>query len=186
MRIIEPGEFISAFNTVSERRLTEITDTWENSTKFTALMLNDKDSVCHQVASLLNLHYFREYWTIDAIFYEEKDEKHFSSTSTFAKHISVALEHENTGIYAHSEMNKLTMLNAPLKILVTYIARRSYASKLREFAEIAQQADIFQDFDVRNKIILVLGYRDTGALEWHYYQFDGKQFYLVQKDRIGS
>ena len=134
----------------------------------------------------MRLHYFREYWTVDAIFYEEKDEKYFPSTSTFAKHISVALEHKNTGIYAHSEMNKLSMLNAPLKILVTYIAKRSCASKLQEFSEIARQADVFQDFDVRSKILLVLGYYDTDTLEWHYYQFDGKQFCLVQENKIGD
>ncbi len=64
------------------------------------------------------------------MFYEERGTDHIGNHATYAKWISVALEHENTGAHSHETINKLQLFNAPLKVLITYAAEGTETDSL--------------------------------------------------------
>ena len=147
--IIIPEQFREKFIHVVSRYEKEIANLWYNSPeKYTSLMLGEKNSggLFREVADELHLNYYQEYWTLDAVFYESKDIEYFPENSVFANYLSVVLEHENYIATTYEEMNKLTIFNSPLKVLVTYPNKENEIDKyLSEYAEILQSADIFSE-----------------------------------------
>lgn len=83
---------------------------------FTHLML---DKVLHETCRRLELTDMQEYWNTDAIFYTQKDDK-FGPKAAYAEYIAVAVEVENDFKASHQEINHLSTLNTPLKVLITY------------------------------------------------------------------
>ena len=73
-----------------------------------------------EIARELGMNCSHEYYTVDAILYNERDDGNFRNPRcAYAKYISVAIEIENNCTDAHVEMNKLQLLNAPLTVLIT-------------------------------------------------------------------
>ena len=56
------------------------------------------------------------------MFYEERGRDNAGKFTTYAKWISVALEHAIRPSHTHEEINKLQVFNSPLKVLITYAA----------------------------------------------------------------
>lgn len=93
----------------------------------------------------------KDYYWLDAIFYEEKDEVNFSD-GILAKYISVAIEHENNASNAHEEMNKLQIYNAPLRVLIVYTQPGKETDEVRaRFGKIVRDADFFNDSATRRR-----------------------------------
>jgi hypothetical protein len=78
---------------------------------------------------------------------------------TYGTCISVALEHENDPTYTHVEMNKLQIVNAPLKVLIAYPNSRSHGDKMLEgYREIVSAADIFNDISTSRPQLVRFGF----------------------------
>src|SRR5437867_3737333 len=87
-------------------------------TKYTTLI---RERVSPSNGSRICLHaYSSDYYTLDCVYYEQKDTKHFPVESTYVCYLAVALEHQNFPASSRAEMNKLQLFNSPLKVLVTY------------------------------------------------------------------
>jgi hypothetical protein len=168
--IITPSAFKSAFLSVvmarSERMLAE----WRNPTD---AMLSPQGGILQEMAKRLHRKYFREYWKLDAIFYEKKDELYFSQDATFAENISVAIEHENPATYTHIEMNKLGLFNTPLGVLITYPGRNA-GKLLEQYADILKRSDLFGDFGKKRRKMVVFGKQANRKIQWSFYLFDGR------------
>ena len=70
----------------------------------------------------------KEYYTLDGMLYEERGTDETGKYATYANWISVAIEHENDSSRPQETMNKLQLLNAPLKVLITYAALGAVAT----------------------------------------------------------
>lgn len=156
MRIVSPLELRQAFQTVTERVEAELLQHWTNGKQYTSLM---RSRVLPATARELDLQGYceKDYYWLDAIFYEEKDTVHFPDGQTYAKYVAVALEHENQPGTTAIEMNKLQLFNTPLKVLITYAAGVQSEALLARYARVVAEADVFSAFTTERKQLVVFG-----------------------------
>ncbi len=121
----------------------------------------------------------KEYCTLDGIFYEQRGTDGFGHHTTYAKWISVALEHENIGSKSHESMNKLQLFNAPLKVLISYAAPGTDTdSLLHQYEMILTASDVFNDFAGLRQQLVILGTPKT-VREWRFYAYESDGFVLM-------
>jgi hypothetical protein len=187
MRIISPEDFARTFNSVVVSREREIMRFWDapDAKGYTSLLLNRVNGIFLQVCERLGLKYANPWWTIDAIFYESADVENFPVAWSMAKHICVAIEHENNVARSHYEINKLSLFNAPLKVLVSYPSgdggRHEESTVLTRYAKILHDADIFGDFGSNRRQLVIFGSRDGkgGDPVWRYHAYTGREFRVL-------
>ena len=88
---------------------------WNNDGQFTEVW---KKEIYGKIAANLGMEYSKEYWLIDAGFFKNKESLILKKKR--GDFLYVALEHENMSANSYEEMNKLSILNVPLKVLITY------------------------------------------------------------------
>jgi hypothetical protein len=175
---ITPREFRNAFAAVmkSER------DGFRTAIGFETKSYNYfmRSNIYPKIAKHLGLLAWRKnYHTLDGMFYEERGTDHVGNHATYAKWISVALEHENTGGHSYETMNKLQLFNTPLKVLITYAAEGTDAdSLLRKYERIMAAADVFNDFATLRQQLVILGTPKTVG-EWRFYAYECDGFVLM-------
>jgi hypothetical protein len=121
----------------------------------------------------------KEYYALDAMFYEERGRDNFGKYTAYAKWISVALEHAIKPTKTHEEINKLQMYNAPLKVLITYAAEGAESdSLLRKYEEVINESDLFGDIATLRQQLVIIGTPRT-LREWHFYVYESDGFVLM-------
>ena len=121
----------------------------------------------------------KNYYTLEAMFYEERGRDDAGKFTTYAKWISVALEHAIKPGRTHEEINKLQVFNAPLKVLITYAAEGAETGELlRKYQTIIGDSDIFSDIATRRKQLLIVGTPQT-MRAWHFYVYESDGFVLM-------
>jgi hypothetical protein len=139
-----------------------------------------RTSIFPKIAKHLGLlSWKKEYYTLDGMFYEERGTDHYGNSTTYAKWICVALEHENVCSKSHEAMNKLQLFNAPLKVLITYAAEGADSeSLLRKYERIMSASDVFNDFASLRQQLVILGTPKT-VREWRFYAYESDGFVLM-------
>ena len=157
-KIVSPEEFRNAFLAVAASRTSAVEAAFYSGPALTQLALNEKNGLLATVATELGLQYCREYYGIDFVMCERADEEHFRPAKGWwiAQQLTIAVEHENRIWGAGQEMNKLAMLNAPLKVLITYPWKEDVGDYLGTYATIVKNADVFGDFTSRRKHLTLL------------------------------
>jgi hypothetical protein len=118
----------------------------------------------------------REYYTLDGAFYEQRETEHVRPNAAYAKWICVALEHETDVHNSYKEMNKLQLLNVPLKVLITYASEGFETDLLlRNYQRILRAADVYEDFATTRRQLLILGTPKT-ARDWHFFAYESDGF----------
>lgn len=170
MIIITPEQFKKALLKVLEPSGSTLISIWYgHGPEFTKTMRKFFDEVANNLK--LNI-YNRDYYTLDAIFYEEKDTEHFSPATTYAKYIAIALEHENALDTSVIEINKLQLFNAPLKVLITYVLKETQKSDyLKTYSAIIKEADIFGDISTQKKQLVIFGFRYNNEVKWSFHVY---------------
>ena len=178
MTRVTPREFRNAFVAVmkSER------DGFRTAVGFETKSYNYfmRSNIFPKIAKHLGLLSWRkEYHTLDGMFYEERGMDFAGNHATYAKWISVALEHENTGANSSETMNKLQLFNAPLKVLINYAAEGVETdSLLRKYERIMSAADVFDDFATLRQQLVILGTPKT-VENWRFYAYESDGFVLM-------
>ena len=178
MTRVTPREFRNAFVAVmkSER------DGFRTAVGFETKSYNYfmRSNIFPKIAKHLGLLSWRkEYHTLDGMFYEERGTDFAGNHATYAKWISVALEHENTGANSSETMNKLQLFNAPLKVLINYAAEGVETdSLLRKYEKIMSAADVFDDFATLRQQLVILGTPKT-VENWRFYAYESDGFVLM-------
>ena len=170
-------KFQKIYLEVVEPNTDKIISVWNNSKNFTQIMVNGNNSIIRQIADKLHLKCKTEYWSIDAVLYEKTHDQYYNKNSIFAQYLNIAIEHENNANTAHEEINKLSLFNAPLKVLITYSNILSRTERLLgDFADIIKKADIFSDFSSLKKQLVIIGYIKRKKLNWDFYIYKDKGF----------
>lgn len=175
MMIISPEQFKRAFLEALPEVEEAIASCWTGSqAEFTEAIR----ALWPRIAVRLGLSIYNgDYYTLDAIFYEDKDLVHFKEPMTYAKYIAVAFEHENRLPSTAIEMNKLQIINSPLKVLVTYAGdERTKDRYLSMYADIVGDADVFGDFSTLRKQLVVFGACDGTRTEWSFHVYRNGAF----------
>lgn len=153
---------------------------WKCDKEYSNLFLgnNNLGGFVHKLAEKLNLNLYREYWSIDCVMFEHKDLRFFPSNSCYAKNLSLVLEHENNIKTSHAELNKLTIINSPLRVIVTYPfgAQDKY---LEDYLRILKDADTYNDFSDKRKILIIFGEFKDEDLSWQFYKYYQDKFVKV-------
>jgi hypothetical protein len=178
-----PLDFYQAFLQVVEAEELKVKERWDNPREYTTLM---RSSLFPQIAEKLCLQcYPDDYYYLDAIFYREKDAQNFASYTTYATSISVALEHENVPEDTAVEMNKLQLFSAPLKVLITYPARKNFDLLLTKYAGIIKAADVFDDISTLRRQLVIFGSLENDRVRWEGFEYYQGSFRVVGQSAAG-
>jgi hypothetical protein len=113
------------------------------------------------------------------MFYEERGTDDFGRFASYAKWISVALEHASRPTKTHDEINKLQMFNAPLKVLITYAAEGAESeSLLRKYEAVMRDSDVFGDLATMRQQLVIFGTPRT-VVDWRFYAYENDGFVLM-------
>ena len=176
---ISPQQFKDAFLQAAFTFQSDIFERWDALPERTDMMLK---TVSPAIAQILNVQvYPGDYYTLDSIYYTERDTEHFPETSYHAKNICVALEHENNITKSVEEMNKLQLFNTPLKVLITYNPHASErADQLARYTKILRDADVFGDFATHRRQMVVFGDKQEAKVHWQFYVYETTGFQEIR------
>jgi hypothetical protein len=119
---IAASQFYKAWLQVVNEMKSQLVSDWRNPKRFTNLIKSSEGCVVEQISNKLNKRcYADDYYSIDAVLYCDEDRvSGMPEGSIWLTGMSVAFEHENDirGIYR--EISHLLLMNADLRVLVTY------------------------------------------------------------------
>jgi hypothetical protein len=117
------------------------------------------------------------YYTLDSIFFHERDTDNFGVHATYAKHIEVAIEHENVIAGSTTEINKLQLFSSPLKVLITYGNDEGQQQYLKSYHEMIGWADVFDDISSLRRQLVTFGQKTPSEdIIWTDYVYDRAGF----------
>ncbi len=139
-----------------------------------------RSSIFPKIARQLGLlAWNKDYCTLDGMFYEERGRDKSGKYTTYAKWISVALQHANKPADTHEDLSKLQIFNAPLKVLITYVADGDDTeSLLRKYESVIREADVFDDIATLRVQLVILG-TPRSARDWRFYVYEKDGFVLM-------
>lgn len=121
----------------------------------------------------------KEFLTLDGMLYEERGVDDTGRYASYANWISVAIEHESESAKAQETMNKLQLINAPLKVLISYAPEGpATESLLRRYEGIIRASDVFRDIATLRQQLVILGSPRT-VLPWRFYAYEDDGFVLM-------
>jgi hypothetical protein len=175
MEKISSSAFYNAwFETVNGRKehLLKIWRTWN---EYTLHIKGDENCIIEEVAQKLNLLcYPRDYYAIDTILYKQEDLVPKINEGTYwFRDIRVAFEHENNfngGLY--QEVSHLLIVNADLKVLVTY-PNGETKSQLNYLHEIITGNRQSKTIAEEESFLIIFGYENEFAWEGFVYKEEG-------------
>lgn len=178
MKKITPREFRNAFVAVMKAEHKSFRTAVGFEAKSYSYFM--RSSIFPKIAKNLGLlAWNKEYCALDGMLYEERATDKFGNYTTYAKWISVALEHENKPFKTHEEINKLQTFNVPLKVLITYAAEGDEAdSLLRKYEEVIGDSDVFNDIATLRQQLVIFGTPKT-VREWRFYVYESDGFVLL-------
>jgi hypothetical protein len=178
MKAVAPREFRNAFMEVMQVERDNFRAAVSFEAKSYAYFM--RSNIFPKVARHLGLQAWnKDYHTLDCIFYEERARDLAGKFTTYAKWISVALEHANRPSRSHEEVSKLQMFNTPLKVLITYVEEGPETeSLLSKYETVIRDADVFDDIAGVRKQLVILG-TPNAARDWRFYVYESDGFVLM-------
>lgn len=74
----------------------DLCSNWNNLTLYTSLIQNNEECILHNIAEDFKLKYFREYYSLDAVFYNDDDKvPNLNPNWVWLQNIQIAFEHEH-------------------------------------------------------------------------------------------
>lgn len=181
--MITPAEFVAKFEAVLSQPeyRSGLSDNWRNGKQWGKVLCGDEAGVLCLVATALKLKYKSEYMKIDGVMLTSVEIGGHSVDS-----LAVALEDE--GLAAHStwEMNKLALLDVPLKVLITYPKKNkehlTQDSLLNHYAAVLQALNAFGDLGNRAAYLVIFAGRDEEkVIHWEYFEYFDHGFRSVPR-----
>ncbi len=197
--IVTPEQFHKEASIVLKAMGQKLHDHWYGYDNYTSAWegRNDKKGgFYYRLAHQLNLTVYPEYWNIpgrmDAVFYKNRC-RHANQNEyyQYAEFFSLVIEHENNAATSCEEMNKLSVVNAPLKVLFTYPRqpgiewqptcedlRKKYAEQLDIHADVYKALGGKCDFPGKQEHMAVFGYYEEKEkrLRWEYFIYRKGKF----------
>ena len=185
------SDFIKALN--QKKQSCNLSDKWFSNTFWTNMILNNEYSILRQVASDNNLKFLAEKWRIDALLCNMDNESAvsneqplkevaFTKKHDYLSNAEVAVEVENFFVtFMEDEIYKLSLINCPLKVGITYIDRadeKFIEPAKRRVKTILNQRFSFYPEQPANEylIIIVRGPENIECLKWIYRYTMGKYY----------
>jgi hypothetical protein len=178
MKTITPRDFRNAYVAVMEAERENFRTAVNFEAKSYAYFM--RSNIFPKIARNLGLQAWnKDYYTLEGMFYEERGRDNAGKFTTYAKWISVAVEHAIRPSQTYEEINKLQLFNAPLKVLITYAADGADTdSLLSKYERVIGDSDSFNDIATLRKQLLILGTPQT-MRDWRFYVYESDGFVLM-------
>ena len=178
MKTITPRDFRNAFMAVMKAEHASFRTAVGFEPKSYAYFL--RSNIFPRVAKHLGLlTWNKDYHGLESMFYEERGTDRFGNYTSFAKWVTVALEHERNASKTHETINKLQLFNTPLKVLITYAAEGEETDLLlRKFEGVIADSDLFKDTATLRQQLVIFGTPKT-IREWRFYVYESDGFVLM-------
>src|SRR5690606_10428665 len=156
--------FLKAWTSECNRQGSELRATWTSRQSLTARMLSESDSVVRKVAARLELESVLEYYHTDTVLYLPGDRVAVAPVGqTWLHRIRVAVEHEAIfGSKLFEEVSHLMLLDADLRVLITYSPQRD--STLKRHLDILHSVVAASDrqhlFAIEASLLVIVGWRN--------------------------
>jgi len=75
-------------------------------------------------------------------------------------------------------LNKLTIINSPLRVLITYPHGNS-TRYLNDYLKVIEDADTFNDFSSKRKILVIFGELEDEHITWYFHQYFENKFTTI-------
>jgi hypothetical protein len=173
---ITASKFFNAWVATVHEMRPVLVENWRNATKFTSLVKSSDDCVIKRVAVRVGLECFpSDYYSVDSVLYQKCDlVPEIPEVPTWLRALSVAFEHENdirSGIY--KEVSHLLILNADLRVLVTYpIGDGITDQELAHAHAIIHGARHEKEISDKENFLLILGSETDFAWQGFVYKHD--------------
>ena len=187
-KILSPQEFKEHFDAVLSVNGANLAGLWEHPPNF-ATAWKKRGGIYDAIGEKINMPRYHgdrsdDYWTIEAVFFAENEEL-LTRKGNYATFLSVAMKHENIAANSYKEMNKLSILNASLKVLVTYPKHPNDPNQeekntlLDNYIKQIKSADVFGDFFDRRRQMVIFGYKENDTVRWEHHLYNGENFDLM-------
>lgn len=175
MERITAFEFYNAWIDCVENRKQHLLENWRSPKEYTVLIKGNENCLLEEVGKKLNLLcYSRDYYSIDSILYKKEDLVPQIKEGTYwFRDIRVAFEHENNFNRAlYQEVSHLLIVNADLKVLVSYPNKDAYAELkyLHEIIRGNRQSKAIAD---NESFLIIFGYENNFIWEGLVYKEEG-------------
>lgn len=174
MKIVTPDEFKASFLSILALRKDEMVAAYHEPRQKTDLVLDSDRGILSQVASALDLDYCRGCLGVDALFCEGRNSKDGGNDVDDTAAISVAVEYEIDGS-AHDSVKRLSRINAPLNIIVTYRNGKPW-KRLDRYARMISEIHMPSDLAAERRQMIVFGNLQEGELFWSFFVYNGENF----------
>lgn len=178
MKTVSPREFRNAFMAVMKTEHASFRTAVGFEQKSYAYFM--RSHMLPRVARQLGLlTWNKEYHGIESAFYEERGVDNFGNHTSYAKWITVAVEHEREAPKTPERVNKMQLFNVPLKVLITYAAEgEDTDALLRKYTGVIGGADVFQDIATLRQQLVIVGTPKT-MRDWRFYVYESDGFVLM-------
>lgn len=171
---IKSQSFYQAWLDTVNTREDHLLKIWRNAKEFTSYIKGDENCVMDEVANKLNLLcYPRDYYSVDTLLYKQEDLVHnINEGNYWFRDIRVAFEHENNfkgGLY--QEVSHLLVINADLKVLVTY-PNEDTTNELKYLHEIISGNRQSKSISDDESFLIIFGYEEGFKWEAFVYKQD--------------
>ena len=173
-------EFLNIWGNICKENIKEIRKCWDKPGEYTKIILKNENSITFQVAVALKMNIAYEYYSVDAIYYNEKDcVKNNAKNKTWTQtnggiwltKFKIVFEHENLPYGkngAYQEISHLMNLNSELKVLVTYRDKELINEFIEDLNSIITK-DVLDD----TPILVIVGYKENNDIIWNGYILKG-------------
>ncbi len=176
--VITPEQFKDAFVSIISEKRSEFVKAYGNADRGRELMFDDSDGILWHVASTLHVSYQRNYRTIDGIFHKPGSTAEGHEDPSSVKSILAGLRYEDDPTSVDGIIN-LSLLNVPLKVLIT-CRSKEIMKILDRYAQVLSRADIFEDFALSRKQMIIFSHVQDDRLFWLYFVYNGRNFDRLQ------
>jgi len=173
-----PNEFLISWRKHAKVIEGELFHNWKNLSEYTSLIQNNENCLLAGISKDLGLEYRREYYSIDAVFYDKYNDKvpNLNENWVWLRNIKIAFEHEHDSTSTYQEISHLAITNCELRVLVTYPWMEE-DKLLKSYTEIIRRNTTLQ---ADNSFLVIFGYEDNGQkVAWDAFIYRDKKWYKL-------
>lgn len=141
---------------------------WQSNAAYTNEIITKDNSVLDEVGKLLSLEcYERNYYSLDAIFYNKSDKVPETKENTYwFKDIEIAFEHENAfNKNLYQEVAHLLITRCNLRVLVAY-PNKNKEPIVNYLHEVISSCSIASEIAKKENFLIIFGYCYDNVYEW--------------------
>lgn len=160
---------------------------WSSPPAFTAHVLDGTDSIIKAIAKELKMRCYFEYYSTDAVLYNENDlVPGIPEGTTWLRRIRIAFEHENyfnSGLY--QEVSHLLITDCDLRVLVSYPNDEDELNEQLEYLHrIIAESDRSVQIAETGAFLFIADWSDVkkGEIDWRGYVYEHTSWKRIHRE----